>query len=144
MKWLKMAFLAVVLGGSAVGDGVAAGRGRSGPMASMAGAVQTMPVQHRHFRRRSSVFIGVPVFFGWDHYWWGADYYDGYPYPYAYRRYVTAPAESVVYVERGDAATPPGREVGYWYHCTAPEGYYPYVKECTGGWRQITPQPPSE
>jgi hypothetical protein len=28
-----------------------------------------------------------------------------------------------------------------WYHCNRPEGYYPYVKECRGGWEQVPAQP---
>ena len=64
-------------------------------------------------------------------------------YPWWYRSYppvVVAPAEPPIYVERGDVA----RGGGYWYHCDAPEGYYPYVKECPGGWQRETPRAPPE
>jgi hypothetical protein len=30
----------------------------------------------------------------------------------------------------------------YWYYCDNPQGYYPYVPQCPGGWRQVTPTPP--
>jgi hypothetical protein len=30
----------------------------------------------------------------------------------------------------------------YWYYCDHPQGYYPYVPQCPGGWRQVTPPPP--
>ncbi|HSF29087.1 MAG TPA: hypothetical protein VLK82_01250 [Candidatus Tectomicrobia bacterium] len=30
----------------------------------------------------------------------------------------------------------------YWYYCDDPQGYYPYVPQCPGGWRQVTPTPP--
>jgi hypothetical protein len=30
----------------------------------------------------------------------------------------------------------------YWYHCNNPEGFYPYVASCPGGWTQVTPTPP--
>jgi hypothetical protein len=30
---------------------------------------------------------------------------------------------------------------GVWYHCNRPEGYYPYVKQCRGGWEQVPAQP---
>ncbi len=29
----------------------------------------------------------------------------------------------------------------YWYHCAQPQGYYPYVTECPGGWTKVSPQP---
>ena len=29
----------------------------------------------------------------------------------------------------------------YWYYCDNPPGYYPYVAQCPGGWRQVTPAP---
>ena len=28
-----------------------------------------------------------------------------------------------------------------WYYCDNPPGYYPYVPQCPGGWRQVTPAP---
>ncbi len=28
----------------------------------------------------------------------------------------------------------------YWYYCTDPEGYYPTVQECPGGWLKVLPQ----
>jgi len=31
----------------------------------------------------------------------------------------------------------------FWYHCTRPEGYYPYVKTCPGGWEQVPAHPPA-
>ena len=30
----------------------------------------------------------------------------------------------------------------YWYHCTSPEGYYPYVPQCQGGWQKVPASPP--
>ena len=27
----------------------------------------------------------------------------------------------------------------YWYYCTNPEGYYPYVQECRGTWHALPP-----
>ncbi len=34
------------------------------------------------------------------------------------------------------------QESGYWYYCTDPEGYHPYVEECPGGWMQVVPSSP--
>ena len=34
----------------------------------------------------------------------------------------------------------------YWYYCTNPQGYYPYIRNCPGGWLtvvpNVTPPPP--
>ena len=81
-----------------------------------------------HFRSHRShvgVFIGAPLFFyPW---WWERPYYPP---------VVSVPAAPPTYIERGDAGH------GYWYRCDSPAGYYPYVKECPGGWQQETPRPP--
>jgi hypothetical protein len=29
----------------------------------------------------------------------------------------------------------------YWYYCTSPEGYYPYIQECPGTWHAVPPAP---
>jgi hypothetical protein len=29
----------------------------------------------------------------------------------------------------------------YWYYCTNPQGYYPYVQECLGTWHALPPAP---
>jgi len=31
----------------------------------------------------------------------------------------------------------------YWYYCTEPAGYYPYVQRCTVPWMTVLPQIPS-
>jgi hypothetical protein len=28
---------------------------------------------------------------------------------------------------------------GYWYYCQEPQGYYPYVTTCPGGWTTVVP-----
>lgn len=30
----------------------------------------------------------------------------------------------------------------WWYYCTQPAGYYPYVQQCPAGWIQVSPRPP--
>ena len=35
-------------------------------------------------------------------------------------------------------------EPNYWYYCQSPEGYYPYVKHCPGGWMQVVPTSPGQ
>jgi hypothetical protein len=42
-----------------------------------------------------------------------------------------------VYVEPAQPAPQ-----NFWYYCTNPAGYYPYVKNCTVPWMQVVPTPP--
>ncbi|WP_026435292.1 hypothetical protein [Acidovorax sp. JHL-9] len=82
-------------------------------------------------------------------------YRPAYPYPYYYPEpypapaVIAVPAEPPVYIERGNDGTgynggtdgqPPQ---GYWYRCNQPDGYYPYVTNCPGGWLQVPAQPPA-
>jgi len=48
------------------------------------------------------------------------------------------------HVERGDDAqsVPQDQAPPAWYYCPESKAYYPYVKECPGGWQQVAPQPP--
>ena len=39
-----------------------------------------------------------------------------------------------VYVQRGQA------ESEYWYYCDNPQGFYPYIKSCPGGWMKVVPE----
>ena len=41
-----------------------------------------------------------------------------------------------MYIERIDPA-----ETGSWYYCEDGKGYYPYVKECPGGWKRVPASP---
>jgi hypothetical protein len=61
---------------------------------------------------------------------------DGAVYGYAYPAIGEAPPP-VVYIER----EPPPE---YWYYCREPQGYYPQVGECPGGWVKVAPRPRSE
>lgn len=71
---------------------------------------------------------------GWG--WWGYPYY-GWSYPDAYASYY---APSVQYIEQGDG-TDGASANAWWYRCDQPSGYYPYVKECPGGWQTEPAQP---
>ena len=70
--------------------------------------------------------------------------------PYYYPPPVYYPAAPVVvqsappvYVERNDmppqAAAPQAQN--YWYFCASSKSYYPYVKDCPGGWQRVSPTP---
>lgn len=111
----------------------------------LVGAVASPPVdaRGRHFDRRDGgrfhVYLGVPLPWYW-----------GYPAPYPYYPYypyyppaVSQPSQPPVYIEKGQeqAAAP---QQGYWYYCRDPAGYYPYVRECPGGWEPVAPQPPAQ
>jgi hypothetical protein len=90
---------------------------------------------HRHFRS-GVVIIGAPFF---------APFYYPYPYPYSYPYYyyppvAAMPYSSPDYIEQGEAA--PEQSQGYWYYCADAKAYYPYVKDCPGGWQQVLPQAP--
>jgi hypothetical protein len=80
---------------------------------------------------RFGVVIGAPFYP-----WYYPPYYS-YP-PYYY--YPSAPATPQTYVEQGDPQAAPGQQ-SYWYYCAESKTYYPYVKECPGGWQRVTPQP---
>ncbi|MGZ5575376.1 MAG: hypothetical protein ACXWEV_00735 [Methylobacter sp.] len=34
---------------------------------------------------------------------------------------------------------PDGQEPGYWYYCTNPAGYYPYIRQCSAAWQKVIP-----
>lgn len=89
-------------------------------------------------RWRVGVFVGAPY------------YYPVVPGPYYYAPYpppvVVEPEQRDVYVEQ-DQQGPPDAEQqpsqGTWFYCDASKSYYPYVKQCAGGWRQVPATPPA-
>ena len=90
---------------------------------------------HIHF----GLAFGGPVFW--------SDYY-AYPWPYAYGPapyyppVVGVPRQPTVYIER-DSGAPSASVEHWWYYCAEAKTYYPYVKECRGGWQRVSPRPPS-
>ena len=89
-----------------------------------------------HGHARFGVFIGGPVF-------WPGYYYPPYYYPpYYYPPVASVPAAPSVYIEQGGSQAAPVQSQSYWYYCADTETYYPYVKECPGGWQRVAPQPP--
>ncbi len=71
----------------------------------------------------------------------GYGYSDPYYFPpyYAYPRAVIVPSTPPVYIQQQIQPIQP--RTNYWYYCQNPDGYYPYVKNCPGGWLQVAPQP---
>ncbi|MGC2518022.1 MAG: hypothetical protein WA373_02800, partial [Burkholderiales bacterium] len=79
---------------------------------------------------RVGVFIGAPVYP-----WYYPRYYAYYP-----PAVVTVPAAPPTYIERGSpqgTAAQGQQSQGYWYYCAESKTYYPYVKECPGGWQRV-------
>jgi hypothetical protein len=89
---------------------------------------------HGGFSFRGSICVGPG--------WWGPW---GYPYSYPYYPYY---AESPVVIEKqAPVYVQPNRqqeESDYWYFCTKPQGYYPYIKRCPVGWLKVVPSAPSD
>ena len=84
------------------------------------------------------VVIGGPF---WGVPWYYPPYYYPYYYPYDYTPIVEVPSSPPTYIERSQpSSTPPG----VWYYCPDSKTYYPYVKECPGGWQTVPAEPPSE
>ena len=71
--------------------------------------------------------------------YWGPGWYYPPPYYYPPTVVVAQPPAPPVYVERSDQAA---QSQGYWYYCETSRGYYPYVKDCPGGWKAVPPAPP--
>lgn len=83
------------------------------------------------------VFIGGPLYYP----------YPVAPVPYYYappQVIVPAPAAPTTYVEQGqpDQSQAQAQSGGTWYYCEGSRTYYPYVKQCPGGWREVPAQPP--
>ncbi len=64
-------------------------------------------------------------------YYWYRPYYGPY-YP---------PPPAVVQEQPPTYVEPEEQEPYYWYYCQNPQGYYPYVQSCQGGWMKVVPNP---
>jgi len=52
---------------------------------------------------------------------------------------VPEPADLSIEIEQGGGQATPQGQSNYWYYCADSQAYYPYVKECPGGWQQVAP-----
>jgi hypothetical protein len=80
--------------------------------------------------------------------------YYAYPYPSYYPGYypygptaVDVSSSPTQYIEQGqdrqaDISGGAVPQAASWYYCRKPEGYYPYVRACTGGWQRVPARPP--
>ncbi|HUI46046.1 MAG TPA: hypothetical protein VL122_08725 [Nitrospirota bacterium] len=78
------------------------------------------------------IWIGGP-WWGWGP-WWDYPYY--YPYDYSDQP-IYLQQQSPVY----DQQQAPQEQQMYWYFCPDAKAYYPYVKQCPGGWLKVVPPP---
>ena len=108
---------------------------------AVAGVVASAPALAGGGHGHSHVSVGVGFGFGYP-YWggpWGPWGY--YPYPY-YGAPTVVVQQPVTYVEQNQqAASTPAADAGWWYYCDQSKGYYPYVRECPGGWQRVPPAP---
>lgn len=81
-------------------------------------------------------FFG-PGFYGYRAYGYADPFFRPY---YAYPPAVAVPSQPPVYIQQ-QKPTATQSKTNYWHYCRDPEGYYPYIKECPGGWLQVVPQP---
>lgn len=91
---------------------------------------------------RVGVYYGAPGYWGAWPYAWNA----GYVWPYAVAPMVVnaAPAAQF-YIPQEPAApvaAPAPAEPSWWYYCTQPAGYFPYVQDCAHAWMKVVPQVP--
>ena len=42
----------------------------------------------------------------------------------------------VSYIQRSEGDAPAEH---FWFYCTQPQGYYPWVRECQGNWQRVRP-----
>jgi hypothetical protein len=97
------------------------------------GALASAPAPAHPVHGRVAVFVGGPL---WYPYYYPYPYYP-YPYPY-YPVPIASPTPPTRYIEQGQEGADDAQD--YWYYCTESKTYYPYVKECPGGWLRVVPQ----
>jgi hypothetical protein len=94
--------------------------------------------------------IGVPLYSPWYYrpyyapaYYYPPAYYAPSYYPPTYYQQpayvppVVAPPSAPAMVEQPRPAEPP-----MWHYCAQSQAYYPYVRECPGGWQRVPATPP--
>jgi len=97
----------------------------------------------------SGIGIGIDAAY-WGPSWYYPSYYPDYPYSlYSYPYYypnsfapiVVEPSTPPEYIEMSSPAPAPVPS-GVWFYCPESKSYYPYIKECPGGWQRVPAQPP--
>ena len=109
---------------------------------AVAGVVASAPALAGGGHGHSHSHVSVGVGFGFGYPYWGGPWGPwGYPYPY-YGAPTVVVQQPVTYVEQNPPVTSaPAADAGWWYYCDQSRGYYPYVRECPGGWQRVPPTP---
>ncbi len=89
---------------------------------------------------RGHVGIGIGIGVPGPHYYGGARYYSPPAYYYGPSYYyppevIYEEAPPVVY--ESDAVVPAEPPQAFWYYCLPAQAYFPYVRECPGGWQAV-------
>lgn len=98
---------------------------------------------HRHGGVSFGLFVAAPLiaYSLYRPYYTPTYYYPREVYPPV----VVTPPAPPVYIEQ--AAPPPQAAPqspqSWWYYCADSQTYYPYVRQCPGGWQRVSPQPPA-
>ena len=98
---------------------------------------------HRQGYGGLGFYGGLPYY--WPYYanpYYGGSFYGNSAY-YPFQAANMPPAPPV-YIEQSNTPVVQPREIDHWDYCAKPEGYYPHVPECPGGWQSIAPQPPGQ
>lgn len=100
---------------------------------------------HHHGRSRTHVGVVISPSIGWSWHYPGAYAYPTYAYPPYYYPYsapvVVVPSAPTTYIQQAPPEEPIPAASDWYYYCRKPEGYYPYVRQCPGGWQRIPTQP---
>lgn len=70
--------------------------------------------------------------------WYPPVYYYVPPPVYYAPAYPQVPYTPPAYVQQQSVPV----SANWWHYCADSKAYYPYVKECPGGWQRVRPQPP--
>ena len=92
----------------------------------------------RHGRWHHGKYRGV---YGW--WWFTGGYWYWYQEPiFPYPDYVSSDVEPEMDEEAPPDAEPPGNaQDDFYYHCSDPDGYYPYVSTCNQPWETVPAAP---
>lgn len=85
--------------------------------------------------------VGFGLYLGpgwWPGWGWPGYYQSYYPY-YPNEQTIVIQQQPEVYEQPAQQSDQPV----YWYYCKEAQGYYPYVKQCPGGWMKVVPTPPT-
>lgn len=100
------------------------------------------PIEHRWWRGGHWRHMRWHGRWGW---WWGVGgawyWYPAPVYPYPGEVSGTYYDDDEGDYDDGYGDDSGGGGYGMWHHCSNPEGYYPYIKDCKSGWEEVPATP---